>query len=110
MSKEQDREKYYLSLNDDDILAQMEFSFHTNDFIDNEIKEQRILGNVKTNYEELKYRFYCEWLQSLNENQFDATKHLELHYSDYINSRVKRSKDDGTIYDNATELKYRLVF
>jgi organic radical activating enzyme/phage gpG-like protein len=110
MSKEQDREKYYLSLNDDDNLAKMEFSFHTNDFIDNEIKEQKTLGNIKTNYEELKYRFYCEWLQSLNKNQFDATKHLELHYSDYINSRVKRAKDDGTIYDNATELKYRLVF
>ena len=54
MSKEQDREKYYLSLNDDDNLAEMEFSFHSNDFIDNEIKEQKTLGNIKTNYEELK--------------------------------------------------------
>ena len=68
MSKDQDRENYYLSLNDDDERAYYEFARHSNDFIDNEIKEQKLLGKVKTNYEELKYRFYCEWLQSLNED------------------------------------------
>ena len=85
MSTEQDRENYYLSLNDDGVLAHEEFLLHSNDFIDGEIEEQKITGKVRTNYEELKYRFHCEWLQSLNENQFEATKHLELHSTDYIN-------------------------
>ena len=107
---EQDRENYYLSLNDDDVLAYEEFLLHSNDFINNEIKEQKISGKVRTNYDELKYRFHCEWLQTLNENQFEATKHLELHSSDYINSRIIRAKEEGLIYDNATELKYRLIF
>jgi organic radical activating enzyme len=110
MSTEQDRENYYLSLNDDDVLAYEEFLLHSNDFIDGEIEEQKITGKVRTNYEELKYRFHCEWLQSLNENQFEATKHLELHSTDYINSRIVRAKEENLVYDNATELKYRLIF
>jgi len=110
MSKEQDRENYYLSLNDDDERSYHEFALHSNDFIDNEIKEQKLIGKVKTNYEELKYRFHCEWLQSLNEDQFEATKHLELHSTDYINSRIIKAKKDGLVIDTATELKYRLIF
>ncbi len=108
--KDLDRELYYQGLNDDLELAKKELDKHSNDFIDGEVNEQKVIGKLKTPYKELKYRFYCEWLQSLNEDQFEATKHLELHYTEYINSRIKRSKDEGLVYDNATELKYRLIF
>ena len=60
--KDLDRELYYQGLNDDLELAKKELAKHSNDFIDGEVNEQKVIGKLKTPYKELKYRFYCESL------------------------------------------------
>jgi len=54
MSTEQDRENYYLSLNDDGVLAHEEFLLHSNDFIDGE----NIVKYKSVNEFEYKIREY----------------------------------------------------
>ena len=51
--KNLDRELYYQGLNDDLELSKKELAKHSNEFIDGEVNEQKVIGKLKTPYKEL---------------------------------------------------------